>query len=386
MNRLLRHRFLILITVGLLSVTVRAEDLPAHITMPSTLRVRILHVSHSFTIGCTGNFTYTTQPGGKAQSSSKSLTVTPKGHKFVLGSKGYQTTVLIAPVQSNDYLTVNRRRYRGVLLIEPAGHGRVDVVEQVPVEEYLYGVLPREVGGDWPAEALKSQAVVSRTYVLANMATDPAQRYDLTNDVYSQVYGGLEDEVSAASQAVDATRGDILLTKAGKPLEAFFHSSCGCRTEVPQYVWKTHEATDDFSSISDSYCKEDPYNHWQAELSVSTIRARLRRSGVRLGDISKIKILKKSPSERAWVLGIYTSSGTREISGQNFRMALGPEVLRSTLITDISRTKHGFRFEGRGWGHGVGLCQWGARGRAKAGQSYQEILKAYYPNETLVHV
>ena len=352
------------------------------VSMPAIVRVRILHARKSFTLGCTGPFTF---PGGKIQPAKKVLTISPKGRQFVIGSKKYGSALQVTPMQAADVLMVNHRRYRGTLSIEPAGVNRVDVIEWIPLEEYLYGVLPREVGGDWPAEALKAQAVVSRTYVLANMATEPAQRFDLTNDVYSQVYGGLEDEAPAANQAVEATRGEILITKEGKPVEAFFHSSCGGRTEVPQYVWKGRAASDDFSSVSDSYCAaEDPFYRWHLDLSGAAIRARLRHVGIRVGEISKIKVLKRSPSDRVWVFGIYSSSGEREISGQNFRMAMGPEALRSTLLTDISRTRGGFHFEGHGWGHGVGFCQWGARGRAQAGQNYKDILKAYYPAETLV--
>ena len=275
-----------------------ATTLPtSSLSMPSIVRVRILHARKSFTLSCTGPFTL---PGGKVQPAKKVLTISPKGRQFVMGSKKYGSPIQVTPTQATDRLMVNHRRYRGTLSIESAGPNRVDVIEWVPLEDYLYGVLPREVGGDWPAEALKAQAVVSRTYVLANMATEPAQRFDLTNDVYSQVYGGLEDEVPAANQAVEATRGEVLITKDGKPVEAFFHSSCGGRTEVPQYVWKGRTVSPDFSSISDSYCsQEDPFYRWHLDLSGATIRARLRRVGIRIGEISKIKVLKRSPSDRA---------------------------------------------------------------------------------------
>lgn len=352
------------------------------LSMPAIVRIRILHTRHSFTLGCTGPYTL---PDGKIQPAKKVLTISPKGRQIVMNSKKYRSAFQITPAQTTDVLVLNHRRYRGTLSIEPAGSSRVDVIEWVPLEDYLYGVLPREVGGDWPAEALKAQAVVSRTYVLANMAAEPAQRFDLTNDVYSQVYGGMEAEAPAANQAVDATRGEVLVTKEGKPVEAFFHSSCGGKTEVPQYVWKGRAASDDFASVSDTYCKADPFYHWSVGLSAATLRSRLREFGVRVGEIRKIKILKRSPSGRVWFFEIDSSRGIRIISGQNFRMAIGPDVLRSTLVSDVGHDRHGFYFEGRGWGHGVGLCQWGARGRAQAGQNYKDILKAYYPTETLVH-
>ncbi len=364
-----------------------AEPAPLTTTaykMPATVRVRILHTKKPFSVGCTGIFNFMPLEGGKVVTSDRPVVVKPGNRQFIMGPTRFSSEVVVAPIGKNDFVMVNRRRYRGAVLLEPVGRMTVDVVEQLPMDDYLYGVLPREVGGDWPIEALKAQAVVSRTYVLANLATDPRQRYDVSNDVSSQVYGGLEDEAPAANKAVEETRGEYLLTKQGKPLEAFFHSSCGGRTETPNYVWKSRAAEEDFSAVKDSYCRADPYYRWQLNLGADTLRNRLKRAGVRVGAIRKISIAKKTPSDRAWVLGIYSDSGTREMSGQNFRMAIGPEALRSTLLTEISRTKRGFHFEGRGWGHGVGLCQWGAKGRAQAGQSYYEIVKAYYPDVSLV--
>src|SRR6185312_11214409 len=171
--------------------------------------------------------------------------------------------------------------------------------------------------------------------------------------------GGRDDEAPTSNLAVAQTRGEILVDAQGKPIQAFFHSSCGGRTETPENVWKSAAASAVFESVPDRYCKEDPYAHWRLNISASKIRARLRRVGIRAGEIRKIKIGSKTTSGRAGRFIIDTGRGRIDISGNKFRMALGPDALRSTLITDLRFSRGTFHFEGRGWGHGVGLCQWG---------------------------
>jgi stage II sporulation protein D len=364
----------------------RAEaDAPPLVLSASleTIRVRILKADRPLKLASSGPFQFQSKKGGTIYDGKSAIAVRALHGRLVFDHKSFKGDVAVVPVNSTDTLKLNGRRYRGTFVFHPLGGGRYDVVEFVALQDYLYGVLPREVGSTWPLEALKAQAVVSRTYVLANRATDPEQRFDVFNDVTHQVYGGLEDEAAATNLAVDKTQGEILVDNQGKPIQAFFHSSCGGQTETPDNVWLKQDNPDVYSSVSDDYCKEDPYNHWKVDLKTSFIRAHLRKAGYRMGDIKKIVIGKKSSSGRAVTFWVYTSGGKTEIQGNRFRIAMGPEILRSTLITDISYPKKSIHFEGRGWGHGVGLCQWGARGRAAAGQTYSTILTAYYPKAAL---
>jgi stage II sporulation protein D len=250
----------------------------------------------------------------------------------------------------------------------------------------LYGVLPREVETSWPADALKAQAVVSRTYAESNKSQDAKGRFDLSDGVFDQVYGGLDVESPNSNRAVDATRGEILVDSAGKPIPAFFHSSCGGCTELPEHVWKSQISNDVYGNVPDAFCQEDPHYRWKLELSYATVRARLRKAGIRLGDLKRIVIVRKSASGRAEVISLETSRGSVEVSGNRFRLAMGADTLRSTLFTNMQQTKNSVRFEGHGWGHGVGLCQWGAHGRAMAGQTYEQILQTYYPKAKLVKI
>lgn len=354
------------------------------ILQPTSIRVRILRTKHAFILGCSGDYSFAPLSGGKARSFSQSSKVKAGYGKLMIGSAVHKAPVLVAPVQPSDHLYIDGRHYRGVLVLHPLRSGYIDVVNQLSPDDYLYAVLPREVGADWPLEALKSQAIVSRTYVLANLSKDPDDRFDVSNNVTHQVYGSLEDERPTSNRAVDETRGVILVDSSGKPFQTFFHSSCGGMTETPDNVWYKHPALDPFASVKDEYCqKEDPYRHWQIDLSPSQIRARLKNAGYRVGDIIKISAARKSVSGRTTSFLVQWKSGKREIPGNRFRIAMGADSFRSTLLLNISKPGRSFRFEGRGWGHGVGLCQWGARGRALVGDTAESILKTYYPHARL---
>lgn len=363
----------------------QAAEAPAtlQVPLPSTIRVRIAHTRRGITLGGTGRYDYMSLRGGKVFSSDRDQKVRPGRGYITIGGRTFKGDVLVAPVQTHDFVRINGKRHRGAILLEGLKSGYMDVIEQVPMEEYLYGVLPREVGGDWPAESLKAQAVVSRSYVMANLSADPASRYDVSNDVSDQVYGGTEAEVPAASAAVEATRGQVLVDRYGKPVNTFFHSSCGGRTEKPEYVWQKPVDHSLYTSISDNFCRADPYSEWKMTITPASVKARLRKAGIRVGEIKNLKIVETSPSGRVWFFRVVGSARTVKIQGNKFRLALGPEKLRSTYITSLEKTRRGFVFEGRGWGHGVGVCQWGALGRSKAGQNYREILKAYYPETRL---
>jgi len=353
---------------------------------PDTVRVRILYTKTPSSLSSTGSYRFQLRKGGKMVAPTGTTRVRAMRSALVFGHQSFKGEVVAMPSGSSDTLKLNGRRYRGILVFHPLGSSRYDVVEYVNLEEYLYGVLPREVEPKWPIDALKAQAVVSRTYVLSSKLTATGQRFDVSNGVLDQVYGGQEAEAPESNRAVEESRGEVLLDQSGKPVQAFFHSSCGGMTELPQYVWKSSNAADVFGCVPDAFCNGDPHYKWQLTISYATIKARLRRGGIRVRDIKSIAIVQKSPSGRAEIFSLQTSKGAVEVWGNRFRLALGPEVLRSTLIVNMKAGKSMVSFEGRGWGHGVGLCQWGAQGRAQAGQTYKQILETYYPKAKLSKV
>src|SRR5262249_52453889 len=155
-----------------------------------------------------------------------------------------------------------------------------------------------------------AQAVVSRTYAIFNKTTNANERFDLVASVLDQVYGGKSVESPESNRAVDDTRGQVLLDTTGKPFQAFFHSSCGGHTELPDHVWKSSETTGVFAVVSDgNYCEDDPHYKWHLTIALSTIRNRLRHAGFRARDIKTLSILQKSSSGRAEIFNVQTSKG-----------------------------------------------------------------------------
>ncbi len=351
----------------------------------SLIRVRILRTRSAVRISAPGPVEFQSIRGDRSFSTSASFSVRG-GRHLTVATRTFASDVILRPKNPDEALRVNGRRYRGFLQLHRGKGGILEIVEHVNLEQYLYGVLPKEVGAAWPTEALKVQAVISRTYVLANRTTDTQQLYDVSNDVMSQVYGGMDSELVDASKAVENTRGQILLNLDGKPLEAFFHAACGGHTDLPEAVWPSRVSNASFSSVPDTFCSDYPRHQWSTEVSLSVLLKRLRRAGIHLRDLKSVAIGNKMDSGRAETIVVKTSRGTVHVQGNRFRLAAGPEVVRSLMLTSVESGRKTVRFEGRGWGHGVGVCQWGARGRALAGQKYDEILRSYFPKAKLTSV
>ena len=264
--------------------------------------------------------------------------------------------------------------YRGNLKLVVTDQGRLNAVNLVDIEEYLYGVVPREMPPNWPEEALKAQAVVSRTFARYQMEANAAREYDISASTASQVYGGVTAETERTRRAVDATRGRIL-TFNGRPALTYFHANSGGMTEDARHVWRV--AIPYLQSVSDDYSARAPGAAWTSFLSFDQIRDAMSRNGLKVGQISDIETATLSPSGRAVRMKITHSSGTTVVGGNEFRTMTDPALIKSTLFK-AERNGQGIRFEGRGSGHGVGLSQWGARIMAEGGSPFREILLHYY--------
>jgi stage II sporulation protein D len=200
--------------------------------------------------------------------------------------------------------------------------------------------------------------------------------------VHCQVYGGMTKEHPKTNEAVDSTHNQIL-TYGGKPISAFFHSNCGGSTEEVQYVWGT-AAKPYLPRVKCPYGTSNPGYNWTYTVSSPDMLAMLKaKTPVKGKRLVSLKIKHKSPSGRAEFFTVTTDAGSFTLSGNTLRIAMNPEKIRSTLLTNLKRTGHGYSFSGRGWGHGVGMCQWGAKGQAELGRDYRQILQFYYPHTTL---
>ncbi|HEY9900402.1 MAG TPA: SpoIID/LytB domain-containing protein [Pantanalinema sp.] len=272
-------------------------------------------------------------------------------------------------------VSVAGKTYRGELEVR-AGSGALAVVNELGLEAYLYGVVPAEVIPSWHPEALKAQAVAARTYAVAHMGQFNALGYDLKATVVSQAYGGAKLERPSTNQAVDETRGRIL-TYLGKPIDAFYSDSSGGFTESSQEVWG--KAIPYLQPVPD-FDQQSPRYVWEATASAERSAQALAKLGLSIGELVNIEPLERSYSGRLKRARLTGTSGTAEVGGEKLRFAFG---LRSTFF-NVARAQDGtFAFAGRGWGHGVGMSQWGAKAMADMGYSYDQILGHYYGQTTL---
>jgi stage II sporulation protein D len=315
-------------------------------------------------------------------------------------------------------LTWEGVRYRGTLTIFATTTGLL-VVNRLPVEDYLRGVVPLEIGslGQTEIAALEAQAVAARSYTYTRL-DDPdippgGRRYDLLATVTDQVYGGADAENPAADAAVRATEGEVI-TYGGRVVNAPYHSACGGTTAEPPEVWREaaepylQRVSDQIPGTDRYYCEGSAHFRWTASFTGNELRATLDRylreyatfapraghsSATGIGSVRSVGVDGLTRSGRVASLAVVTTRGTYHVRGNDIRFVLRTprgEILHSTyfLIDDERTGPDGVErliLNGRGNGHGVGMCQWGAIGRARAGQDYRTILETYYPGTVLQH-
>jgi stage II sporulation protein D len=297
-----------------------------------------------------------------------------EGGVLSVNGTAYPFSELLLTTDKNAPIRLNRVWYRGVLRLSVTDQGRLRAINVIDLEDYLHGVVPREMPPSWPEEALKAQAIVSRTFARYQMAVNAAREYDISASTASQVYGGMAAETERTRRAVDATRGRIL-TFNGRPALTYFHANSGGMTEDARNVWRV--AIPYLQSVSDDYSARAPGAAWTAFLSYDQIRDAMFRNGLKVEQISNVETAAHSPSGRAVRMMVTHGTGTTVIGGNEFRMMTDPARIKSTLFK-LERSSQGIRFEGRGLGHGVGLSQWGARMMAEGGSPCREILLHYY--------
>ncbi len=274
---------------------------------------------------------------------------------------------------------VNGKLYNGSIDVKRDRNGFY-FINELPLERYIEGVVASEVGKKWAMEALKAQAVISRTYAVYLKTQNAEKDYHLLSNVLDQVYKG--DNINPMiSHAVKETGGEILTYK-GRPIKAFYHSTTVGKTELPEEVWG--ETYPYFKSSVVCTDKSSPYQNWQRRFNFGEIEKALGLKNI--GDISIASFTSTGRVKTLEVLmegpATTDANAVREIKATDLRKLLGYKELPSTRFT-ITIEGREIIFEGKGYGHGVGLCQWGALEMAKKGKNYKEILKYYYPDATL---
>ncbi len=296
-----------------------------------------------------------------------------KGGLSVNGRAVRKLTVT-APV----YIAVNGKKYRGTVEIISADKGLL-VVNELPLEEYLIGLINCEISSQWPMEAIKAQAVIARSYAIYQREARKNAVYQLESTVMDQVYDGCDIEDSRAARGVRETAGEVL-TYDNKVIQAFYHSNCGGHTEASENVWGI--SLPYLRGVDCIYCMKAPSVKWEQSLPLKRIESLLRESGYQVSDLREIRAGKKNRSGRVTDVTLISAKGRLVISAVNLRKAVGFSVIKSTNF-DIRTTGDDVLFTGIGNGHGVGLCQWGAKQRALEGFDYREILTYYYPGTRL---
>lgn len=249
------------------------------------------------------------------------------------------------------------------------------IVDVVDLEEYLYSVVTQEMPTSWPAAALQAQAICARTYVLQR--SDPRRPYDLVPSELDQVYRGMSAESPAASAAVDATRGRVL-SFSGAFAQIAYSSCCGGHTESSADAWG-NVPFPYLQGVVCTWCAASPRYRWTANLSLDVIGARSASLAPLPGRLTDVRIAERDGSGRTRTFQLITDRGDVSVPGGVFRRAVGSRVLPSLLLTDVHRDGDSLQIAGGGLGHGVGLCQWGAKGMALARHAPEEILAFYFP-------
>jgi stage II sporulation protein D len=279
----------------------------------------------------------------------------------------------------SGFLVFNDRAYRGTLEVSRV-EKNVTVINEVPVESYLLSVVPSEIPAGWEEDALKAQAVAARTYAYHQMARKKGN-YHVSAGTTSQVYKGISSEDRRTTRAVSKTRG-MIMTFDGKPILALFHSTCGGKTADDSDVWNGGDIFY-LKSVKCDYCIGSEHYQWKERIPIRDIETYVRRKYRDIQGIESLSFDKRN--DRIVQVRIRHSRGTLTIPGNTFRLLFPPKTLRS-LYFDARGAGDSIIFEGRGWGHGVGMCQWGARGLALKGSTWQEILKFYYKGINLERV
>lgn len=285
----------------------------------------------------------------------------------------------LAP-RAGDGFTFNGRAYRG----NAAQLADGSVVNTLSLEEYLYSVVPHEMSPSWPAAALAAQAVCARTYVLQR--SNPQRAYDVVPSELDQIYTGVAAESTQGHAAVDASAGMVLRFGASFA-QAMYSSCCGGRTEASHDAWGGAPISY-LSGVVCTTCTDSPYYRWNRELELSAIAQAFSSELQPVAPLEALSEIGVDSSGRIRGFILQGQRGEIPVKGGAFRLRVGPRTLPSLLITKFEpKTEAPERIviEGGGLGHGVGLCQWGARGRAIEGASFSDILHFYFPGTEIEH-
>src|SRR5881275_2805409 len=327
---------------------------------------------------CAGAAAWAEQIRIEVARGKRSARVEAGGRMHALAAEGAGLTLDGKPVPSAQFtgpLRLDGRELPGRLEVF-SERGALVAVNSVDLEQYVAAVVASEIPPGWPAEALRAQAVAARTFAVAQkIAQGPGARAHLGASVLDQVYRNAARTPQPALDAARATAGEVL-TYGAAPIAAWFSASCGGVSESAEAAFHLEPGAAPYIRGGDS---DDDRREWTVRLPLAEITAALRKAQRIQAEIRGVAVETRTASGRAKDLALATSSGTRPLSAVELRQLLGYNRIPS-LLFEVSTEGATALFRGRGSGHGVGLCQWGARSRALAGAGYRDILAHYYPD------
>ena len=279
---------------------------------------------------------------------------------------------------SDAPLRINGREYAAPIELVRNGEG-LAVINEVPLEDYLPGVLRAEAGDRFPPEALRAQAIVARTYAAHQRIIAAARPYHILASTAHQQFAGRVGPGSPVWDAVRETAGQVLLWE-GEVFPAFYHTESGGYTEDPRTVFAARNMPA-LLPVACPFSANSPHFYWTLDVRLADLGDALRRGGVDVGQVRTVSVPDRTMSLRAMTVSVAGTRGSAQIRGNDFRRMLGYDTFKSTLFA-VAIDGDTARFSGRGYGHGVGMCQWGAKGMAERGFTARQILAFYYPGTT----
>lgn len=269
---------------------------------------------------------------------------------------------------SSELLSWRGHAYRGSLMLRAKGN-LIQVINVVGLESYLRGVVPAEMQASWPLEALKAQAVAARSYTLYSL--DPERPYDICATVDCQVYGGVSSEHPNADRAIAATRG-LVLTYGGNIAQTYYHADSGGFMASSAEVWGKGLP---YLQAHADVAVSSPHRHWERHLDPQVMTASLAAYGINLEQVRALRVLTYSESGRVDKMEVLAANGSVVLKGETLQSLLRAWGLKSTRF----EMRGALMASGDGWGHGVGMSQYGARSLARSGYPFERILQFYYP-------
>lgn len=287
--------------------------------------------------------------------------------------------LLFQPTRA-EFFRLNGVLYRGSLKLI-VDQNKILAVNYLPMEDYIKSVVPSEISKLWDYEVLKAQAVAARTFTYQHRNVNSDKHYDIPYGL--QQYKGVIAENARTSWAVDVTFGQVLFYH-DKVFPAFFHTVCGGYTEQGEAVWPTAKGLPGVTACS--YCSNNSYFIWEHKFTSKELADKLNKAGYKVNSVDSIEPHEKAPFyPRIRSLTVHADGKRIVIPANRFRAICGYNVIRSSIFT-VTLNGNTFKFNGRGWGHGVGLCQYGAKTLAELHKDYLYILEFYYPKTELKRV